>query len=295
MLTPETSLRLHLTKARELWLADRLDLADAAMRRALRVGFAPGSQYDLQRTIEAEYGARRAGAMWRLGEELIVEGAPARWERHWPAIVRELTRAMTDVTRTLNVRWGKPVLITLIPQDDWVEFMHARYGYYAERVETHKVCLPPTAIHPSEILRRAARHEIAHAAVHQLAGDGAPRWLDEGMAVTLEGGSPPDEVRRFSALVQKGVTMSLEQLSAGFESYDVEIGSPRSHFCYAASGAFVGRLAGIHGLGALRELLASIGGGAKVDRAFRSVLGQPLWRAEKEWWKTLTDGPFRKA
>ncbi|HEY8805989.1 MAG TPA: hypothetical protein VIN70_00205 [Candidatus Limnocylindria bacterium] len=34
------------------------------------------------------------------------------------------------------------------------------------------------------------RHELAHVAIHRLAGDGVPAWLDEGLATLVEGRDP---------------------------------------------------------------------------------------------------------
>jgi hypothetical protein len=289
-LTPDTELRLHLAKAREYWRADRLDLAVAAMKNALRVGLHPGDIYDFQRTIEAEYGARTAGRFCRVAEHLILETDPDLWRDYWQEIRLTAQRAVETVSEALAVRWGKPVLLTLIPKDEWVEFMHARYGYYAGRMETHKICLPPSAVYPPGQLRRAVLHESAHAAVHSLAGEEVSRWLDEGVAIMLEGGSPDDERRRYRIAVKKGRLMTLDEISAGFESYETEIGSPRSLLCYAGAGDFVGRLASAHGLNLLRSYLAVIGTGRRADRAFRDVFGLPLHRAEAAWHEELTAG-----
>lgn len=282
-LTPEMELQLHLTKAREYWRADRLDLACAAMQSALHVGLHPGHFYDLQRTIEAELGARHAGAQYRVAEHLLLEADPAWWGEEWAEIVQGVARAMEEVTDLLCVRWGRPVLVTLFPQQDWVQFMHARYGYYALRAETHKVCLPPGALRPKSTLRRAARHEITHAAVHTLAGEDVPRWLDEGIAVVMEGGLSKEEQACYRRAVSSGFQMRLEQISGGFESYAVDLGSPRSLLCYAAAGDFVHRLIEAHGLERLRALLRRLGQGQRIDRAFHAAFGIPLPRAEREW------------
>lgn len=286
-LTPDNQLRLHLAKSHEFWRADRLDLAYSAMQKALRVGLPVGHLYDFQRTVEAEQGARATSRLYRIAEHLIVEADSLFWGRHWGRIVQTTQEAHVEVTEALAVRWGKPILVTLFPSDEWVEFLHTRYGYYSVRTETHKICLPPVAVRQPEVFRRAVRHEMAHAAVHQLAREAAPRWLDEGVAVLIEGGSSLRERRSLQSAARQGHRMTLDDISGGFESYDVDLGSPRSLLCYAGAGDFVARLSTAYGFDHLRALLTHIGGGQRLDRAFRDVYGLPLHRVEKDWLREL--------
>lgn len=286
-LTPDSALRLHLAKAREFWREDRLELANAAMQNALHVGLPPGDWYDLQRTIEAELGARRISRFYRLAEHLTLEVEPHRWGNAWEGIRQTAPRVCEEVTEALGICWGKLILVTLIPEEDWLAFMHTRYGYYAERTEWHKICLPPSAIRTQRLFRRALLHEMAHAGVHQLASEGVPRWLDEGIAVVLEGGSPPGEQRQYHSSLRKGLQLTLEEVSSGFESFEVPIDSPRSALSYAAAGDFVGHLVNAQGFGSLRNLLRRIGRGERSDRAFRTAFGVPLPRAEREWLSSI--------
>lgn len=273
-LTPDNQLRLHVAKAREYWRLDRLDLANAAMCQALRVGVPPGPLYDFQRVLEAELGARLAGSLIRVGEHLILEADPLRWGGYWPHLIKTAAAALQRVEAALDVRWAKPVLITLIPEDEWVGFLRARYGYYAARTESHKVCLPPCAISTKSQLRRAVLHEATHAAVQQLAGDDVPRWLNEGLAVTMEGGIPWAGVH---------LRLRLDDISAGFERWDVDLGSPRSHLSYAGAGEFVGRLLHRIGWSGARRLLTTLHDGVALDRAVSRATGLSLRRLERDW------------
>jgi hypothetical protein len=274
-LTPEMQLRVHLSQAHELWREDRLDLAEAAMRKALRVGIPSGHWFNLQRTIEAEQGTRSVSERLRISEELVLEAHPAVWAGGWRRVAEAAQSAVRRVTGTIDVHWGKPLLLTLIPNDEWMEFMRSRYGYYAERAESHKVCLPPSAARSEELLRRAILHEFTHAAVHQVTGDAAPRWLDEGLAVTMEGGA--------GTVPQHAVRLRLDQLSGYFESPDADLKSSQAHLCYSQAGEFVTSLIHGYGLGRLKALLREIGRGKPLDKAFRDGYGIPLRDAERGW------------
>jgi hypothetical protein len=279
-LTPENQLRLHLTQAQSYWLEDRLDLADAAMRNALRVGIPAGHWYNLQRTIEAELGAREACRFHRITEELIIEAAPQLWGGFWPTIIKLAVETLRTVTNGLDVRWGKPLLLTLIPNEEWVAFMHARYGYYSRRSETHKVCLPPSAVGTPGTFRRAALHELAHAAVHQLAGENAPRWLDEGLAVYFE---------RRGRFEESGITpIRLDELSGYFESHNTELNSAQAQRCYATAGDFIRKVVAEHGLDKISGYLCSLGSGGSPERAFQQVFGVSLRSVENEWLRNVS-------
>ncbi len=284
--TPETELRIHLSKAREYWYEDRLDLAMAAVKNALRVGVPAGNWYDFQRTVEAEWGVRRDGRITRISEELSVEG-DGIWERRTREFEQIALRALHDVTDTLAVLWGKPVLVTIFPRDEWVEFMRARYGYYAQRAEWHKVCLPPAVSCEPGIFLRAARHELTHAAIHELAGEGVPRWLDEGVAVLMEGPVDSAETAFLTRHVSANGAPALNAISSGFESFGVSIGSMESRVCYAAAADFVNRALLKNGMIAIRAVLESIGKGRAADRAFREVFAISLPTAEREWQRSF--------
>lgn len=283
MLTPDTELRLHLAQARAYWQADRLDLALAAIKRALRLGVDAGGWYDLQRMIEAEWGARSVGRRVRVGEGLELESVPGADPRDGARTQSILERALADVGAWMGIRWAKPVLVTLIPHEEWVEFMHARYGYYAERAERHKVCLPPSAVHPPVRLGMAARHEMAHAAVAHRAGDDVPGWLNEGIAVLCERGFVPSGELTHLRNQWNAPLPSLSDVSAGFTDRRGDISELRTRLSYAAAEDFVGRLVRNHGITPLLRLLDLLGTDRPVERAFRDAFGLPLRQVEKEW------------
>src|SRR5438552_18625680 len=118
-LTPDTELRLHLAKAQEFWREDRLDLANEAMRNALRVGLPPGHWYDFQRMLEAELGAREHGERIAVSPTLAIETDPGLWAENWPRIESISATAIEDVARNMGIEWDRPILLTLFPEDSW--------------------------------------------------------------------------------------------------------------------------------------------------------------------------------
>jgi len=285
--------RTHLAKAEEYWLADRLGEAHAAMALALNTGVAPSDVYDRQRTIEAELAARMRGERRRIAEHLVLETAAALPARILGPVARATWDSWLDVTVALRVRWGKPVLVTIFGGAEDSLFIHSRYGYYRERSEVHKVCLPSSLIGSLPILRQAVLHEVAHAAIHDVAGEAVPRWLDEGVAVWMEGGGGPLETRQLRIAAAKGRTPTMREVSARLESYDTDLDSIAAGVSYAAAGVFVEHIVGAHSAEAVVRVLRALREGGDMERAFRAAIGRSLRDVEAEWRRGAVGGPTR--
>lgn len=251
---------MHLAQAVALWESDRLGPAVMAINAALNAGLQPGNLYDLQRTIEAEYAARKQSARYRIHEQLAYEThALEPFGTRCPAAITA-SMAWEAITDALHVHWARPVLIAMLEPDAMV-FMHARYGYYRLRDHLHKVCLPASIrSHPHHALR-GLRHEITHAAVREIGGDRVPRWFDEGVAVWLEEGPLPGADFRPQQYVP------LAELQAGLGSYGLDLGSRAAAHLYSGAGEWVAWLEAEYGAGAGLRVLKEVGAGRTFDQA----------------------------
>jgi len=279
--------RAHLAKAEEYWLADRLEPAEAAMALALNTGMSPSDVYDRQRTIDAELAARRKGVRLRIAEHLITElpaHESAQARRTLNSVAADVWRWVTD---RLQVRWGKPGLITVFPDYEASLFLHARYGYYAERSESHKICLPYELAQSSAAFHRALLHECTHAALHNHAGDAVPRWFDEGVAVWMEGGCDALEKRQLRLRAAHGDVPTLAQVSGMLSSYRTELDSVAAGVSYAVAGSFVAYLAQAVEAGGIVGILTRLRNGETFERAFRRVAGRDLAAVERDWRRSL--------
>jgi hypothetical protein len=198
-----------------------------------------------------------------------------------------VTEAWLDLTSALGVRWGKPVLVTIFGSAEDSLFIHARYGYYRERAEVHKVCLPSTLVASLHVVGQAVRHEVAHAAVHDIAGQAVPRWLDEGVAVWMEGGGCPLENRQLRIVGAKGRTPTMREVSAKLESYDTDLDSIAAGVSYAAAGAFVQCIVRAHGSDAVARILRALRACGDMERAFKLAIGRGVRDLEGDWRKDL--------
>lgn len=285
--------RTHLAKADEYWLADRLREARAAIDRALNAGMTPGSVYDLQRMIDAELAARLRGSRRRIEEHLEMELPRALPAELVARMDQASVKAMRAIERRLQTRWSKPVLITVFASADASLFMHARYGYYAERTDRHKVCLPAAIVRSGRELYRALLHEIAHAATAETAGPDKPRWFDEGVAVWAEGPPDPRDLDEIRALAAQSRLPALSEIAHVLNSSETELGSAVAQTAYVVAGLFVRFLARRAGSEAPAAILRRLRLGEALPKAVRRVAGAELSALERDWRTALGAGSPR--
>src|SRR5262249_55878472 len=129
---------------------------------------------------------------------------------------------------------------------------------------------------PPQELERLARHEYAHAAIHDLTRGRAPRWLHEGLAQALEGAAA-DPILRAPA----GLTL------AGVEALAADSDPARARVGYDIALWIVRDLLDRGGLEPLHELLARLGAGETMAEAMPRVYGLRLTELESQWRQVL--------
>ncbi len=133
--------------------------------------------------------------------------------------------------------------------------------------------------------RAAVAHELAHVVIHQLTfnclGD-LPTWLDEGLAVHVEGDTRDDYQTIFATARADDALISLQSLSGEFPT-----SSRRSGLAYAESGQVVGYLLETHGAQKMADLLRAFKEGSSYDQALRQVYGLDTQSLDNEWRASL--------
>ncbi|MEP6689651.1 MAG: hypothetical protein ABJD07_00770 [Gemmatimonadaceae bacterium] len=184
-----------------------------------------------------------------------------------------LARAQANDSFPGLARPAERVLITVAPDNrrfrEWVGTSAPEWGaavaFPAQRrivMQGHRA--GSDAGDPILVLR----HELAHLALHEMMGDLAPRWFDEGYAGYAAAEWTREEVLTTSlALVARGVPR-LDSLDDGFYG-----GAVRAEAAYALSFRAVSELASIdpeRGLTLFFQYWKSTG---SMDRAIRSAYG----------------------
>ncbi|MBI4577937.1 MAG: hypothetical protein HY722_16870 [Planctomycetes bacterium] len=120
------------------------------------------------------------------------------------------------------------------------------------------------------------RHEIAHLV---LARVGVPRWLAEGLACWAAAQPmDPEGAVRLRSLARMDGLIPLAELEAQFPEDHAE-----ASLAYLEAQSWVEDLAGRHGDGAVRHMVAEVAKGAPVREAVFRATGRDLEAVESEW------------
>ncbi len=134
-----------------------------------------------------------------------------------------------------------------------------------------------------ERLKRALRHELVHAFVHEAGGSSVPGWLNEGLAQWLEAPFLVDRPRDVDAARERlkdHALFPLERMRGTLASWqDVgEIG-----LAYAQSLAFVDYLRRMYGERLLFDLVRGCKQGRTPEDTFREIIGVDLALVQEDF------------
>ncbi|HKC99483.1 MAG TPA: tetratricopeptide repeat protein [Methylomirabilota bacterium] len=190
-------------------------------------------------------------------------------------IVAHLEAAAARVGRALGYAPHERTTVVLYEHREFRDV--TRVHAWATGLFDGKIRLPVGRVRPPvQELERLARHEYAHAAIHDLTRGRAPRWLHEGLAQALEG-APADQILRAPA----GLTL------AGVEALAADSDPVRARAGYDIALWIVRDLLDRGGMVPVRELLARLGAGETMAEAMPRVYGLRLTELESQWRRVL--------
>ncbi len=129
--------------------------------------------------------------------------------------------------------------------------------------------------------RRAVAHELTHLVVHQVTLNpysDLPTWLDEGLAMYMEGELESVFVATLNNAIAGGQLISVRSLSSPFSAYAEE-----SALSYAQSYSLVDFLITSYGRGKMLELLNTFSQGSSYDGALEKVYGFDMDGLDALW------------
>jgi hypothetical protein len=172
--------------------------------------------------------------------------------------------------------------VTLVPEDDPRARETPRWIVGQARWPDDIVVFPNrTDRFPFQSLESVLTHEIVHLALTARAGGRSlPRWFQEGVAVSIEGGFGVERSVRllFATLGQPAIT-DVTRLFAS-ES------QPQNERAYLLAGAIVEAMRGAHGAGAPGAIAAHVAAGVPFVDAFERETGDTPDRAAARTWRT---------
>ncbi len=270
----------HRVAGYEFYMRDDLETAC----RALRDGMASGDVYAVQllRLTEAELEVRRSGT--RTRSEHFEFELPRRRPPDCAALLRELAEGAYDtLQRHLAFLPKYPVLVAILSSLEVLEYTSSPFGYYVPKRDLHKICLPIEERRWRRNFRQGIVHEYTHAAIGELAGKGAPHWLNEGLAVLMAREGPSAGGLLTEARHTDVPWMSLGEIENFFTNWYADLYSAESAVAYAESYSAVRFLVDTYGSKALRELLELLGKGRPFSWALHRVCGVWPRSFERAW------------
>lgn len=264
----------------EFYMRDDLETARAALQESLSTGDVYAIR--LLRMTDAELEVRRTGTRSRSAH--FAYELPRRRPPECAEALREFAEdAYTTVERTLDFRPKLPVLVTILSGLEVLEYTSSPFGYYVPKHELHKICLPIEPRRWRRNFQMGVMHEYTHAAVRELAGEGAPSWLNEGLAVLMAREAPGARGLLREAQGTDVPWMSLGDVEGFFTDAERDLYGAESSVAYAEAYSAVRFLVDRYGSKALRELLECLGRGMPLTWAMRRACGVWPRTFERHW------------
>lgn len=118
-----------------------------------------------------------------------------------------------------------------------------------------------------ERLQAVLRHELTHSFLHQMTRGRCPTWMNEGLAMTMEGRSLSPIGPQLAELFNRKKEAPIKYLEGPFNGFS----TPQAMVAYAESLAAVDYLRSRYGMSDVQRMLQRIGDGEGTEAALRAT------------------------
>lgn len=150
------------------------------------------------RLIEAEYYTRRDGKKHQVNDWLTLEFIEDRVGPILDEVVELTLKSCDAVAHLLRFEHSVPVLITFLSPEADVPWVPGRHGFFIDKKDYSKICIPDYALNNKGVLEEVIRHEYAHLVNMARSLAQIVTWLDEGLAMVVSGRGDDDAWRRLA-------------------------------------------------------------------------------------------------
>lgn len=133
-------------------------------------------------------------------------------------------------------------------------------------------------------IKLVAIHEYTHALIADMTQKTCPAWLNEGLAMTMEGASAGIFKELLSKAKLKGAWFPLSELQKTLTQFSSE---EQAALAYGISLSFTTYLISKGGMFNVNQLLKKLGKGQALDAAFKAAYQTSLFSIEEAWKKTI--------
>jgi hypothetical protein len=146
-------LRDYLYMAYNFYIEDRLDMAMQVADDAFKhVGWPGGTWDEFYNHLTCEKDARDSATLHRIDDGLSIEldrDAPFDLYQHLASTASE---ARSEIANMFQVKFERPIMITVFRPDSPLEYISGRHGYASFRTELDKVCIPRNAAESDRVV-----------------------------------------------------------------------------------------------------------------------------------------------
>jgi tetratricopeptide (TPR) repeat protein len=186
-------------------------------------------------------------------------------------VLDQMERSYASLVSQLGFEPEEPVVVLLYSRTSYREMggPHWSAGFFDGKIRVPVRGLQSLDSH----IKTTLHHELAHAFIHDRAGEAAPRWLHEGIAEYVEGTRARDTGKELARILNEG------------HSFEHCLPTARCDVraFYAAASSMVDYMVQLRGMGGIRDLLVELGDGGNIDSSLRKVLGKDQLGLIRDW------------
>ena len=199
------------------------------------------------------------------------------------SVAREVTNLLEEAYRqigqSLSAFPQTPITVILYSEQQFRDVTLS--PGWSKGIFDGKIRIPIEGIQSDQtLLEKIVNHEYTHALIYDLSKTPIPTWLNEGIALNLEGmGADPWENIIRIHTQRGGKLIPLKNLHGSFLSFS----DRRASLAYAESYSATRYLIDRYSLYKIRELILDMANGSTFERAFEDRLMVPYERFENNW------------
>lgn len=203
-----------------------------------------------------------------LGQSVILYYQEPDWRRFVPQIEYAFHRAVDITGSVVSARPGLFIEVVLIERSTFTKTI-TEAPWVTAAYHKGRIFIPVDRANPPHPRRltHTVTHEYAHAVIDDLTGSNAPAWLDEGLALYLEGSEQLSATALFFDWLRYKPTIPLHKLEKGFTTLDKE----SARHAYIQSRETVIYLLRNFGTEKLNSLLKALGTNSNFDEVFKNT------------------------
>jgi tetratricopeptide (TPR) repeat protein len=259
-------------------LRDEMEMAVGYLEKAAELD--PNDLQLRQRIVKAQRERNTQGAFQQQATLHFTVKFEGREERDVAArIIDLLEEAYREIGQALSTFPQNPVTVILYSNQQFRDVTLT--PSWSKGLFDGKIRLPIEGSGKDlPLLRKVVYHEYTHAVIYELSKGHIPTWLNEGIALNLEG----DSVTRWEEILLNHIKQGrgLIPLSGLHESF-MSFSDDRAALAYAESYSATRYLIDRYGLYRIRELLALLSVQSEFNKAFEDRLFTAYSEFERDW------------